>query len=46
MKTIGGDTVWRETTINLTDMLFSISAAMDLANPAISEHQIRSAYIT
>jgi HD-GYP domain-containing protein (c-di-GMP phosphodiesterase class II) len=38
--------VWRETTINLTDMLFSISAAMDLANPSISEHQIRSAYIT
>lgn len=38
--------MWRgETTINLTDMLFSISAAMDLANPSISEHQVRSAFV-
>ena len=38
--------MWRSITINLADLLFSVSEAMDLSDPSLVDHQIRTAYVS
>jgi len=38
-------TVWRHINVNLADLLFSVSEAMDLSDPSLVDHQLRTAYV-
>lgn len=37
--------MWRNVTVNLSDLLFSVSEVMDLSNVALVDHQIRTAFV-
>lgn len=37
--------MWRNLTVNLADLLFSVSEAMDLSDASLVNHQIRTAFI-
>ncbi|MHB1360112.1 MAG: HD-GYP domain-containing protein [Rhodocyclaceae bacterium] len=37
--------MWRHLTANFADLLFSVSAAMDQADAALVDHQMRTAYV-
>ena len=38
--------MWRNSTVNLADLLFSVSEAMDLSDPSLVHHQIRTAFVS
>lgn len=38
--------MWRRHTVNLADLLFSVSEAMDLSNASLVDHQIRTAFVS
>lgn len=38
--------MWHHINVNLADLLFSVSEAMDLSDPSLVDHQLRTAYIT
>ena len=38
--------MWRNLTVSLTDLLFSVSEAMDLSDPSLFDHQIRTAFVS
>lgn len=38
--------MWRNLTVNLADLLFSVSEAMDLSDSSLVNHQIRTAFIS
>lgn len=38
--------MWHNLTVNLADLLFSVSEAMDLSDPSLHDHQIRTAYLS
>lgn len=38
--------MWRNLTVNLADLLFSVSEAMDLSDSSLVHHQIRTAFIS
>lgn len=38
--------MWRNLTVNLADLLFSVSDAMDLSDSSLVHHQIRTAFIS
>jgi len=38
--------MWRDTTANLADLLFSVSEAMDISDFSLADHQMRTAYIS
>lgn len=37
--------MWRHKTVKLADILFSVSEAMDLSDPSLVDHQIRTAFV-
>lgn len=37
--------MWRNLTVNLADLLFSVSEAMDLSDASLVDHQVRTAYV-
>jgi HD-GYP domain-containing protein (c-di-GMP phosphodiesterase class II) len=37
--------MWRNVTVNLSDLLFSVSGVMDLSDPTLVDHQIRTAFV-
>ena len=37
--------MWRHLKVNLTDLVFSASEAMDLSDPSLVDHQMRTAYV-
>jgi hypothetical protein len=37
--------MWRDISVSLNDLLFSVSEAMDLADPSLNEHQIRTGFV-
>lgn len=37
--------MWRNLTVNLADLLFSVSEAMDLPDASLVDHQVRTAYV-
>ncbi len=37
--------MWAHLKVNLTDILFSVSETMDLPDPSLVDHQVRTAYI-
>lgn len=37
--------MWRYLSVNVGDLLFSVSEAMDLADPSLTDHQLRTACI-
>jgi HD-GYP domain-containing protein (c-di-GMP phosphodiesterase class II) len=37
--------MWRNVTVNLSDLLFSVSEVMDLCDASLVDHQIRTAYL-
>lgn len=37
--------MWRNINVNLADLLFSVSEAMDLFDPSLVDHQIRTAFV-
>ncbi|HJW56657.1 MAG TPA: HD domain-containing phosphohydrolase [Burkholderiaceae bacterium] len=38
--------MWRNLTVNLADLLFSVSEAMDLSDSSLVHHQIRTAFVS
>jgi len=36
---------WRNATVNLTDLLFSVSEAMDISDVSLADHQLRTAFV-
>jgi len=38
--------MWRKVTVNLSDLLFSVSEVMDLSDVSLVDHQVRTAYVT
>jgi HD-GYP domain-containing protein (c-di-GMP phosphodiesterase class II) len=38
--------MWRHLTVNLADLLFSVSEAMDLSDTSLVDHQIRTAFVS
>ena len=38
--------MWRHLTVSLADLLFSVSEAMDLSDPSLVDHQIRTAFVS
>lgn len=38
--------MWRNLTVNLADLLFSVSEAMDLSDSSLVDHQIRTAFVS
>jgi putative nucleotidyltransferase with HDIG domain len=36
---------WRNVTVNLTDLLFSVSEAMDISDVSLADHQLRTAFV-
>lgn len=43
--TVVGDVMWRHQKVKLADILFSVSEAMDLSDPSLTDHQIRTAFV-
>lgn len=39
-------TMWHHINVNLADLLFSVSETMDLSDPSLVDHQLRTAYVT
>ena len=37
--------MWRHLKVSLTDLIFSVSEAMDLADPSLVDHQVRTGFI-
>jgi HD-GYP domain-containing protein (c-di-GMP phosphodiesterase class II) len=37
--------MWRYVTVNLSDLLFSVSEVMDLSDASLFDHQVRTAYV-
>lgn len=37
--------MWRHMTVSLTDLLFSVSEAMDLSDASLVDHQLRTSYV-
>lgn len=38
--------MWRNLTVNLVDLLFSVSEAMDVFDASVVDHQVRTAYVS
>ncbi|MDI6748139.1 MAG: HD domain-containing protein [Rhodocyclaceae bacterium] len=38
--------MWRHLTANFSDLIFSVSEAMDLADSSLADHQIRTAFVS
>lgn len=37
--------MWRNLKVNLTDLVFSVSEAMDLSDPSLVDHQVRTGFV-
>ena len=37
--------MWRNLKVNLTDLVFSVSEAMDLSHPSLVDHQVRTGFV-
>jgi len=37
--------MWHEISVNVADLLFAVSEAMDVANPTLADHHLRTAYM-
>jgi HD-GYP domain-containing protein (c-di-GMP phosphodiesterase class II) len=38
--------MWRNVTVNLSDLLFSVSEVMDMSDASLADHQVRTAFVT